>query len=56
MKNKYDMLSVNIFIRSISMLPFVRYLKNTNMLWEKEGLNDGRRLHSYVYQTLSPCK
>ena len=31
------------------MLPFVRYVKNTNMLWEKEGLNDGRRLQSYVF-------
>jgi len=32
MKKMCDKLSVNIFIRSISMLPFVRYVKNTNML------------------------
>jgi len=49
MKKMYDMLLVNIFIRSISMLPFVRYVKNTNLQWEKEGLNYGRRLHSYVF-------
>jgi len=46
MKKMYYMLSVNtrIFIRSISLLPFVRYVKIT-----KKGLNDGRRLHSYVF-------